>query len=87
MMAHGFKVDLLVDLVCDGLAIMRSERMRVGGRMIVVSREGGAASALGTRFEGRAQMTHSPRTPYIVPVERTESSIRDDQGKGSYRDE
>jgi TPR repeat protein len=38
MMAHGFKIDLLIDLVCDRLAIMRSERMRVSGRMIVVSR-------------------------------------------------
>jgi hypothetical protein len=34
----SLKHDLLVDLVSDGLAIMRSERMRVGGRMKLVSR-------------------------------------------------
>jgi hypothetical protein len=37
MMAHGFKLDLLVELVHDGLATARAERMRVGGREIEVT--------------------------------------------------
>jgi hypothetical protein len=38
MLAHGFKLDLLVELVRDGLATTKPERMRVGGREIAVTR-------------------------------------------------
>jgi hypothetical protein len=36
--AHGFTVDLLVDLVRTGLAAPASEKVRVGGQWIEVAR-------------------------------------------------
>ena len=51
MLAHGFKIDVLVELVRAGLATATSERVVAGGRTIKVARvritRGGAASAGG----------------------------------------
>jgi hypothetical protein len=38
MLAHGFKLDLLADLITAGLARAKAERMRVDKREIAVSR-------------------------------------------------
>jgi hypothetical protein len=38
MLAHGFRVALLVDLCIAGLAIARPEHMRAGGRTMEVVR-------------------------------------------------
>ena len=37
LLAHGFTIDMLADLVRDGLASAQSETMRAGGRMIEVA--------------------------------------------------
>jgi hypothetical protein len=38
MLAHGFKLELLGDLILDGLATAHNERMRAGKRAIEVTR-------------------------------------------------
>jgi hypothetical protein len=38
LLAHGFKVDMLADLVREGLATANRETMRVSGRKIAVAR-------------------------------------------------
>jgi hypothetical protein len=38
LLARGFKVDMLADLVRDGLATAHRETMRAGGRKIKVAR-------------------------------------------------
>jgi hypothetical protein len=38
LLAHGFAVEMLAGLVCDGLASPNSERVRFGGRTIEVPR-------------------------------------------------
>ena len=38
LLARGFKVDMLADLVRDGLATAHRETMRVGGRRIKIAR-------------------------------------------------
>jgi hypothetical protein len=38
MLAHGFKLELLVELVRDGLAIARTERVRAGTREMQITR-------------------------------------------------
>jgi hypothetical protein len=38
MLAHGFKLDLLIDMVRDGLATAHNDHMRAGGREIEVTR-------------------------------------------------
>jgi hypothetical protein len=38
MLAHGFKLQLLADLVLDGLATVRNERVIAGRRAIEVTR-------------------------------------------------
>jgi hypothetical protein len=38
MLAHGFRVELLVDLCFAGLAIAKPEHMRAGGRTMEVVR-------------------------------------------------
>jgi membrane carboxypeptidase/penicillin-binding protein PbpC len=38
MLAHGFKIDVLVELVRAGLATATSERVVAGGRTIEVAR-------------------------------------------------
>jgi hypothetical protein len=38
MLAHGFKLELLANLVLDGLATVHNERMRAGKRAIEITR-------------------------------------------------
>jgi hypothetical protein len=38
LLAHGFKLDLLVDLVRDGLATATADRMRAGKREMEITR-------------------------------------------------
>jgi hypothetical protein len=38
MMAHGFTIALLVELIHEGLASVTPQRVRAGGRMIEVAR-------------------------------------------------
>jgi hypothetical protein len=38
MLAHGFELELLVDLIRDGLATARNERVIAGRRAIEVAR-------------------------------------------------
>jgi hypothetical protein len=48
MLAHGFTIDLLVELVRAGLATAKAERVLAAGRAVEVATEdhrGGAASA------------------------------------------
>jgi hypothetical protein len=40
MLAHGFTVDFLVDLIRTGMATTRTERVVVGGRAMEVARGG-----------------------------------------------
>jgi hypothetical protein len=38
LLADGFTVDMLADLVCEGLATVQRDTLRVGGRQIRVER-------------------------------------------------
>ena len=58
LLAHGFAVDMLVDLIRAGLATANTERMVAGGRPIEVTR---------VRITDAGQRTHEDRnTPRIV---------------------
>jgi hypothetical protein len=54
LLAHGFAVDMLVDLIRAGLATANTERMVAGGRPIEVTR---------VRITDAGQRTHEDRTP------------------------
>jgi hypothetical protein len=54
LLAHGFTVDMLVDLIRAGLATANTERMVAGGRSIEVTR---------VRITDAGQRTHEDRTP------------------------
>src|SRR5260370_29497026 len=54
LLAHGFTVDMLVDLIRAGLATANTERMVAGGRPIEVTR---------VRITDAGQRTHEDRTP------------------------
>jgi hypothetical protein len=54
LLAHGFTVDMLVDLIRAGLATANTERMVAGGRPIEVTR---------VRITDAGQRTHGDRTP------------------------
>ena len=55
MLAHGFRVELLVDLCIAGLAIAKPEHMRAGGRTMEVVRmkitEAGRQALIGKRTQ------------------------------------
>ena len=38
LLAHGFNIDMIADLVKDGLATAHRETMRIGGKKIPVAR-------------------------------------------------
>jgi hypothetical protein len=49
MLAHGFTVALLAELVRDGLTTAHEDRIRAGGRMMQVTRVAGRQVLAGSR--------------------------------------